>query len=119
MQTIYNHKTGKTHTGEPVDCAEIMAMSPDWKAAPKPEEGKDPQPAPGASDGKDQAALDAALRKLPAQVKSGEYKDADYVVTSMRAHFGADLFSEEMETAVRALFPAPTGTGRPSAKIGK
>ncbi|WP_416048952.1 HeH/LEM domain-containing protein [Cupriavidus basilensis] len=41
--------------------------------------------------------LDTALASLP-----GEYTDAEYVVTQMRAHFG-DLFTADDESKVRSL----------------
>lgn len=53
-----------------------------------------------ADDGKDRPALDEALKQLP-----GSYKDADYVVKQMRAHFGK-VFTEEDEKTVRALVPS-------------
>lgn len=109
MQTIHNHKTGKTHTGEAVDCAEIMAMNVDWQA--KPPEAERP-----ASVTRND--LDAALYRLPAQIEAGEAADVDSTVASIKAQFG-ELFTDEVELGVRAMFPAATGTGRRSAKVGK
>lgn len=48
--------------------------------------------------------LKGALAALPTQIKMGQYKDGEYVVKSMKAYFG-DLFPEQKEAEVRALFP--------------
>lgn len=50
------------------------------------------------------AELDEVLRTLP-----GEYKDADYVVNGLRAHFG-DLFTTDDEAKVRELIKPPGTT---------
>lgn len=60
--------------------------------------------------------LDAALAALP-----GEYKDADYVVNQMRAHWG-DVFTDADEAKVRELVKtaaADTTDTATTAKGGK
>jgi hypothetical protein len=51
-----------------------------------------------------QAALDAELANLPDAVKSGKYDDAKYVISSMREHFGADVFNSNAERKVNTIF---------------
>ena len=52
-------------------------------------------------DTRSRTALDSALAALP-----GEQSDPDYVVGSMRSHFG-DLFTQEDEDLVRELVKVP------------
>lgn len=51
--------------------------------------------------------LETAVAALPIGIKTGQYKDVEYVVNGMRNYFG-DLFTPTVEAQVRALpWPAP------------
>lgn len=116
------HADGRVYEGEPVDCRELMQVggflkdpSPAVPSAP----GAQAKNAEIANLGKpSQSALDTELAALPAQVRSGAIKNVEATVRGLKMRYGA-LFTADNEASVRALFPAPTGTGRPSAKVGK
>lgn len=108
MKTVYHPKTGEAYTGEPVDCREMMQLHGYVATAPgvAGSSGLPPaQEAASVAASTMQEQLDGALGKLPGLIEAGTYKDADFVVTQMRTHFG-ELFTDEVEAKVRGMFPA-------------
>lgn len=64
------------------------------------------------------AALEKALAALPSAIEDGEYRDANYVVTQMKRHFGTASFTAEVEARVRAMFPKQAAATDAASAVG-